>query len=365
MSLQDSFVLCITDKDLKFMVNTLPPNRVAEVYITYYGVFNLVNPNVGSSKNVGMRTAGTGQHGKELKGSGKNVHKLAKEVKAKGKVSSKTLTKGKLKDKSSVSIEDKRQSDNEGEINTVGDDDEDGELFDEYMLLESERNGSDDNSFENFSYTEDAGNDDNIGTVRTPKEERTKLNDSDLIIVEGMQSEYESSSNDLKSLSGSDKETKRKKYPVFNKRTDLKNPKFSLGLRFQVSCIYRDGVAVVLLSRTCSCRKWELRGIPCNHAVACIFRSRARPGSYVDDFYSIETYMRSYGQPYSQLNYPTKAREIELEAVENQVQEKVEVPPSAGDEGATTDVVEVPPSAGDKGAITDTVEVPPTLMMNE
>ncbi|KAL3538067.1 hypothetical protein ACH5RR_001433 [Cinchona calisaya] len=156
-------------------------------------------------------------------------------------------------------------------------------------------------------------------------------------------------------------------------------------------------------------------------------RSRERPESYVDDFYSKETCMRSYepslhpvngpglsdktnmrdimppnygrdpGRPkkarrrqldeennknnsvknmlskkrgkvkcsschqfdgHNRLRCPTKAREIELEVAENQVQDGVEVPPSTSDVEATTDAVEVPPTAEVEEATTAVVEVP-------
>ncbi|KAL3538357.1 hypothetical protein ACH5RR_001723 [Cinchona calisaya] len=170
----------------------------------------------------------------------------------------------------------------------------------------------------------------------------------------------------------------------------------------------------------------ELREIPCNHAVACIFKSRERLESYVDDFCSKETYMRNYepslhpvscpglwdktnmpdvllpnygrgpGKPkkarrqhdkennknnfvknmlskkggkakcsychqyagHNRLSCPTKVREIELEAAENQVQDGVEVPPFAGDEEATTGAVEFLLTTDDERAATAAVEVP-------
>ncbi|KAL3538356.1 hypothetical protein ACH5RR_001722 [Cinchona calisaya] len=280
MSLQDGFVFCITERDLKLMVNTLPPKRVAEVYITHYSVFNLVNPNVGSSNNVGMGTVGTSQQGKELKGSSKTVDKVkgkdgvsnvdkgqgnseceinvvgdgvghlskevkgkvsqpTKEIKEKGKLSSKTLTKGNGKGKgrgqgegkvcgengknvgkdSNNNIDKGQGSSSERhDIVTLGDDfcdsdyemdDEDDEFFHDCIVLESKRNRSDDIGSKNVPHIEDAGNDDNIGIVGTPEGKGTNFNDPGLIIVKGMQSEYESSSDDFKSLSGLDEETKR------------------------------------------------------------------------------------------------------------------------------------------------------------
>ena len=38
-------------------------------------------------------------------------------------------------------------------------------------------------------------------------------------------------------------------------------------------------------SRKCSCRKWELTGIPCCHAVACLWHNNYKPENYVVDWY--------------------------------------------------------------------------------
>ncbi|GKE88142.1 mutator type transposase, partial [Tanacetum coccineum] len=40
---------------------------------------------------------------------------------------------------------------------------------------------------------------------------------------------------------------------------------------YQVTCPWGDQFVVNLSERVCSCRKWELSGIPCTHAVASIW----------------------------------------------------------------------------------------------
>lgn len=47
-------------------------------------------------------------------------------------------------------------------------------------------------------------------------------------------------------------------------------------------------------TKSCTCRKWELTGIPCAHAMACITKNRLQYDEYVDPFYSKETYLRTY-----------------------------------------------------------------------
>jgi hypothetical protein len=43
--------------------------------------------------------------------------------------------------------------------------------------------------------------------------------------------------------------------------------------------------AVNRLQKTCACRKWDLTGIPCCHAIACIWDKREAPEDYVSSYY--------------------------------------------------------------------------------
>ncbi|XP_059650403.1 uncharacterized protein LOC132296203 [Cornus florida] len=54
------------------------------------------------------------------------------------------------------------------------------------------------------------------------------------------------------------------------------------------------GEAVDLEKKTCSCKIWNLTGIPCRHVVACIFLRKDLPESYVDPYYYRETYLKAY-----------------------------------------------------------------------
>ena len=47
--------------------------------------------------------------------------------------------------------------------------------------------------------------------------------------------------------------------------------------------------------RSCDCRRWQLTGIPCCHAIACFRHDDIRPETMVHECYSIETYMQAYG----------------------------------------------------------------------
>uniref|UniRef100_K3YZL7 SWIM-type domain-containing protein n=1 Tax=Setaria italica TaxID=4555 RepID=K3YZL7_SETIT len=51
---------------------------------------------------------------------------------------------------------------------------------------------------------------------------------------------------------------------------------------------------VDLNSRTCGCRKWNVAGIPCCHAVSAIQAFNHKPEEYVDDLFKKEAYLLAY-----------------------------------------------------------------------
>lgn len=65
-------------------------------------------------------------------------------------------------------------------------------------------------------------------------------------------------------------------------------------------------VVVDLNERTCACRKWQLTGIPCFHAIACIFFQKLDPMDFIHECYTREKYLQVYshviepisGEPY-------------------------------------------------------------------
>ncbi|CAL1411682.1 unnamed protein product [Linum trigynum] len=63
--------------------------------------------------------------------------------------------------------------------------------------------------------------------------------------------------------------------------------------KFEVSC--RQGQVVVDVSKSkCTCRMWELTGLPCPHAIRCIWQLSRRVEQYVDKCYEIGTYLAAY-----------------------------------------------------------------------
>ncbi|XP_021776384.1 uncharacterized protein LOC110740211 [Chenopodium quinoa] len=57
---------------------------------------------------------------------------------------------------------------------------------------------------------------------------------------------------------------------------------------------YSDKYVVNLNKNTCICFKWELNGIPCADAWACIIKKRERPEAYVHECYTKSTYLKAY-----------------------------------------------------------------------
>jgi zinc finger SWIM domain-containing protein 3 len=56
-------------------------------------------------------------------------------------------------------------------------------------------------------------------------------------------------------------------------------------------------VTVDLERRTCSCRWWQIDGLPCDHAVAVIQKTQHNLNSFVEPFFHTEMYRLSYSYP--------------------------------------------------------------------
>ncbi|GMI81513.1 hypothetical protein HRI_001820600 [Hibiscus trionum] len=66
-------------------------------------------------------------------------------------------------------------------------------------------------------------------------------------------------------------------------------PIYAGGHMYQVSCGPSNQHAVNIQAWTCSCRKWELTGIPCVHAISVILSLPDRPEKYVAPCYHVST----------------------------------------------------------------------------
>ncbi|XP_056176052.1 uncharacterized protein LOC115670556 [Syzygium oleosum] len=75
----------------------------------------------------------------------------------------------------------------------------------------------------------------------------------------------------------------------------------SLGNKFEVE---GDGnrFVVDLAGKTCACRKWDISGIPCRHAICCIAFMKLDINDYVDDCFKKEAYEKCYQFPFLVMN---------------------------------------------------------------
>ncbi|XP_021802226.1 uncharacterized protein LOC110746320 [Prunus avium] len=71
-------------------------------------------------------------------------------------------------------------------------------------------------------------------------------------------------------------------------------PRLAGESKYQVSHMYGGEYVVDLKAKTCSCRRWDLCGIPCSHAISCIFQKEANVFDYAHDCYKKEAYLSSY-----------------------------------------------------------------------
>ncbi|XP_028800388.1 uncharacterized protein LOC114755691 [Neltuma alba] len=70
-------------------------------------------------------------------------------------------------------------------------------------------------------------------------------------------------------------------------------PRFANNDEFEVSYNFQR-FTVNLKFKWCACRWWQLTGIPCRHAVSCIYASRLNPIDYVDPTLSLQAYVDCY-----------------------------------------------------------------------
>jgi hypothetical protein len=61
---------------------------------------------------------------------------------------------------------------------------------------------------------------------------------------------------------------------------------------------------VNLKEKNCTCKRWDLSGVPCCHAISCIFSQREAAEDYVDQCYKISTYVACYDPIVMPINGP-------------------------------------------------------------
>ncbi|KAG8377713.1 hypothetical protein BUALT_Bualt08G0061400 [Buddleja alternifolia] len=67
-------------------------------------------------------------------------------------------------------------------------------------------------------------------------------------------------------------------------------------------CDNGDRFTVNLRTHSCSCRRWDLTGIPCSHAMSAIGCQNIEPYDYVHESYSVSTYLSVYSHAIAPVN---------------------------------------------------------------
>lgn len=44
----------------------------------------------------------------------------------------------------------------------------------------------------------------------------------------------------------------------------------------------------------CSCRRWQLTGLPCSHAISIVYYNNDKPENYLHDCYKVNIYLATY-----------------------------------------------------------------------
>ncbi|XP_063946796.1 uncharacterized protein LOC135151676 [Daucus carota subsp. sativus] len=66
------------------------------------------------------------------------------------------------------------------------------------------------------------------------------------------------------------------------------------GDKCEVKDLDRNQFEVDMKNKLCSCRKWQLTGIPCIHGCQAILSINAAPESFIDECFKKATYLKSY-----------------------------------------------------------------------
>ena len=63
-----------------------------------------------------------------------------------------------------------------------------------------------------------------------------------------------------------------------------------------------EGYVVSIVEKTCTCRAWELSGIPCLHTIAVMREERQKVEDFIHEFYSIDKYRKAFAYAVNPIN---------------------------------------------------------------
>ncbi|KAK8698775.1 hypothetical protein V6N13_114882 [Hibiscus sabdariffa] len=91
-------------------------------------------------------------------------------------------------------------------------------------------------------------------------------------------------------------------------------PIYAGNFLYQVECGQGEQHVINIQNYTCTCRRWDLTGIPCNHAISVINCNNMNVVSFVDPCYKKDTQLSIYGHyisPIRGVNQWTKVEGME------------------------------------------------------
>ncbi|KAL0367541.1 UNVERIFIED_CONTAM: hypothetical protein Sradi_3644200 [Sesamum radiatum] len=83
-------------------------------------------------------------------------------------------------------------------------------------------------------------------------------------------------------------------------------------IHYEISCFDGSRCTVDLQTHTFSCRRWDLSGIPCKHAMSSINSQRLDAEDFIAECYSVATYLRVYQPCIMPVNGPEKWQHTNL-----------------------------------------------------
>ena len=90
--------------------------------------------------------------------------------------------------------------------------------------------------------------------------------------------------------------------------------------------------------RHCNCRKWDKTGIPCAHAISCIFFNRQDAGQYMHRCFHVSTYKGCYESILAPINGQNMWRHNDVQPVQPPIKRK---PPGRPKKKMTKEVGEL------------------------
>ncbi|KAF7130221.1 hypothetical protein RHSIM_Rhsim10G0132100 [Rhododendron simsii] len=160
----------------------------------------------------------------------------------------------------------------------------------------------DDDSDRGWECGDEGSDDDNFGGFYESSKDDEEVEQMLSIKIRNEEEELSDQSDDQGCLSNPEDESddgghmSKHKLVKFNKDKDMKNPQAFRGhggTLFEVTSVDKTFM-VDIGEHTCTCRRWDLIGIPCIHGCAAIIAHKTQPKDYDNEAYTTDTFVRTY-----------------------------------------------------------------------